>query len=62
MANKRWAKFKGGGAKTGQVGKKHDSVNPIKTMKWPDVPGKTNPKIRNFGFRKVPGGASEKGV
>jgi hypothetical protein len=62
MPNKRWAKFKGKGAKTGQEGKKHDMVGPIRTMNWPGVPGKTNPKVRNYGFRKVPGGAAQKGV
>ena len=63
MPNKRFAKFPAGkGAATGHVGPKKDKVGPIKTKNWADVPGKTQPKIRNFGFRKVRGGAAEKGV
>jgi hypothetical protein len=62
MGNKRFQKHKGGGAKTGQQGMRHDDVSPVKTKMWPGIPGKTQPKTRNFGFRKVPGGASQKGV
>jgi hypothetical protein len=62
MPNQWWKKFTGSGAKTGQSGPKHDSVEPIKTKNWPDIPGKTQPKTRNFGFRKVKGGAAEKGI
>jgi hypothetical protein len=62
MANKRFAKFRGKGAAPVQSGPRKDSVSPIKTKRWPDIPGKTQPKTRNFGFRKVPGGAAEKGV
>jgi len=62
MGNKRFQKHKGGGAKTGHEGPRHDNVGPIKTMNWPGPPGKTQPKTRNFGFRKVPGGAAQKGL
>jgi hypothetical protein len=34
----------------------------MKTKDWPDIPGKTQPKDRSFGFRRVKESASQKGV
>ena len=62
MPNKNFAKFTGGGHKEPPRGKKCGDLGPVKTANWPDVPGKTQPKTRNYGYRKVPGGAAEKGV
>ena len=62
MPNKRFEKFKGGGAKTGQSGGKNDSVGPIKTKNWPGLPGGTQPKTRNFGMKKIKPGAASKGI
>jgi len=62
MPNDRFSMFKGGGAKTGHEGPKHDNVGPIKTKNWPGLPGKTQPKTRNFGMKKIKPGAASQGV
>ena len=62
MPNKNFSKFPSSGPKKMKKGDKDAMVGPIKTKNWPGIPGKTQPKTRNFGFRKVPGGAAEKGV
>ena len=62
MPNERFSKFPSTGAKTGSRGPRHDSVMPIKTKKWPDIPGKTQPKTRNFGAKHMKQGAASKGV
>ena len=62
MGNKRFQKHKGGGAKTGHEGPRHDHVGPIKTKKWAGLPGGTQPKTRNFGMKKIKPGAASKGI
>ncbi len=62
MGNKRFQSHKSMGAKTGHEGKKHDMVGPIKTKKWPGVPGKTGSKFTKQGFPKKRQGAAEEGI
>ena len=61
MPNKNFEKFPSKGAPTGRAGSRSDSVTPEKTKSWPDIPGKTQPKDRSFGFRRVKGAAASKG-
>jgi len=62
MGNQRFQHFKKGGAETGHSGPRHDNVGPIKTKNWPGLPGKTQPKTRNHGMRKVKPGAASQGI
>ncbi|MHC4179978.1 MAG: hypothetical protein ACYSWU_20935 [Planctomycetota bacterium] len=62
MANKRYAKFPSKGAQTGQSGPRKDSVEPVKTKKWPGVPGRTNPTRRNYGMKEMKQGLDPEGV
>ena len=62
MGNQRWQHHKGGGAPTSKSGMREDNVAPIKTKKWPAVPGNTQPKTRNYGMQKVKPGAASQGI
>ena len=62
MPNKRFEKFKGGGAPTGHDGGKHDTVGPIKTKKWPKPPGTATSGKFNHDGKKMHQGLAPKGV
>ena len=62
MGNNRFQSHPGSGAKTGQVGPRHDTVGPMKTKAWASVPGPTQRKARNAGIKKMKQSASEKGI
>ena len=62
MGNQRFQRH---GSKTGPKtaeGPRHDNVGPMKTKKWPGLPGKTGSAFRNQGFPKKRQGAAEKGI
>ena len=62
MGNKRFQKHKGGGAKTGHDGGKHDAVAPIKTKSWPGVPGSTCKQPYKHDGKKMKDGLADKGL
>ncbi len=62
MPNARFSKFPSKGPPTGQEGKKHDSVMPIKTKNWPGVPGKTQPANRAQGINRLKPAAASEGI
>lgn len=61
MPNKNYAKFPSTGGSKGQRGPRRDNVVE-KTMKWPDLPGKTQPGNMSAGVKKVKGHAVSKGI
>jgi len=62
MGNQRWQKHTAKGHKDQHSGPRKDSVDPIKTRNWADVPGKTSGKDRSHGFRHVKQGLASKGI
>ncbi len=61
MPNKRFEKFPSSGHKNTAPGKHRDSF-PIKTASWGALPGKTQPRDRSGGDRKIKTYAKSEGI